>query len=223
MPDAHPQRSMFNIVGSVPAGSVTTDTTLPPTLRATAASEPGAGRDALTIDYGGDTSHIVVDRAERAAYVLGSQDNGWRKLDPLILMGGSGTESLNELFDAFVVGPITPAALAHATITPSAGLTRIMGGGFARRFDVEVPIEYLRPYGALQFADVTESTVDSESVPRSLTFQVYVTAEQHLALVTSKFTVGPQSYVLSQFFDRRPADVRIDLPSGVTADQVPTP
>ena len=138
-------------------------------------------------------------------------------------MEGSGTESLNELFDAFVVGPITPAALEHATITPSPGLMRIMGGGYARRFDVDVPIAYLRPYGALLFADVTEATVESESVPDSITFQVYVTAEQHLALVTSNFTVGPQSFVLSQFFDQRPANVRIELPTSVTAEEQPVP
>ena len=87
-----------------------------------------------------------------------------------------------------------------------------------------MPIEYLRPYGALLFADVTEATVNSESVPHSITFQVYVTSQQHLALVTSNFTVGPQSFELSQFFDQRPANVRIELPASATADEqlVPT-
>jgi hypothetical protein len=193
-------------------------------LRATAAIEPGSARDALTIVYGGDTSRFVVDRATQIVYLQRQQDNGdWRKLEPEVLMAGSGTESLNELFDAFVVGPITTPALEHATVTPSAGLMRIMGGGYARRFDVEVPIEYLRPYGALLFADVTEAAVESESVPHSITFQVYVTASQHLALVTSNFTVGPQTFVLSQFFDRRPANVRIELPEGVIAEDVPVP
>jgi hypothetical protein len=218
---ADPQRSMFNVVGSELTGSVTTGGTVPAPLRATAASEPGSARDALTIEFGGNTSQFVVDRTGQVVYVQRPQDEGnWRTLEPQVLMEGSGTESLNELFDAFVVGPITPAALEHATITPSAGLMRIMGGGFARRFDVEVPIAYLRPYGALLFADVTEATVDSDSGPESITFQVYVTADQHLALVTSNFTVGPQHFVLSQFFDQRPANVRIELPEGSTADEL---
>lgn len=220
---ADPQRSMFNIVGSDLTGSVTTGGTVAPPLRATAASEPGSARDALTVEYGGDKSRFVVDRAGQVVYILRAQDNGWRTLEPRVLMEGSGTESLDELFDAFVIGPITPAALEHATITPSPGLMRIMGGGYARRFDVDVPIEYLRPYGALLFADVTEATVNSESVPHSITFQVYVTSQQHLALVTSNFTVGPQSFVLSQFFDQRPANVRIELPASVTADEQPVP
>ena len=59
--------------------------------------------------------------------------------------------------------------------------------------------------------------------PDSITFQVYVTAEAHLALVTSNFTVGPQTFVLSQFFDRRPANVRIELPNAQVTSDVPVP
>ena len=127
------------------------------------------------------------------------------------------------MFDAFVTGPITPAALEHATITPSEGLMRIMGGGYARRFDVEVPIEYLRPYGALVFANVSDVTVDADAVPDSIEFQVYVNGQARSALVTSNFTVGPQTFALSQFFDRRPANVRIELPNAQVASDLPVP
>ncbi|HZB42528.1 MAG TPA: hypothetical protein VE487_16265 [Ilumatobacter sp.] len=213
MPGAEPQRSMFNIVGSELTGSVTSSGTASPPIRATAATEPGSARDALTLEYGANTSRFVVDRAGQLVYLLRQEDNGkWRALEPGMLMAGSGTASLNELFDAFVTGPLTPAALEHATITPSEGLMRIMGGGYARRFDVDVPIEHLRPYGALLFANVTEAAVASQSVPQSITFQVYVTREARLALVTSNFTIGPQMFALSQFFDQRPANVRIELP-----------
>ncbi len=151
VPGADPQRSMFNVVGSELVGSVTTGGSAPPPLRATAASEPGSARDALTIDYGGNTSRLVVDRHDQVVYALGSQDGGeWTTLEPHDVLAGTGTESLDELFNAFVTGPITPTAIEHATVTPSEGLMRIMGGGYARRFDVEVPIEYLRPYGAAQ-------------------------------------------------------------------------
>jgi hypothetical protein len=139
------------------------------------------------------------------------------------VLAGTGTESLDEFFNAFVTGPITPTALEHATVTPSEGLMRIMGGGYARRFDVEVPIEYLRPYGALLLANLSDGAVDSDAAPDAITFQVYVTAEQHLALVTSNFTVGPQTFVLSQFFDRRPANVRIELPNTQVTTDVPVP
>jgi hypothetical protein len=84
-----------------------------------------------------------------------------------------------------------------------------------------VPIEYLRPYGALLLASVSEGAVDADAVPDSITFQVYVTGEAHLALVTSNFTVGPQTFVLSQFFDRKPANVRIELPTPTADDQSP--
>jgi hypothetical protein len=224
MPGAEPQRSMFNIVGSDSAETATTEASEPQPIRATAAIEPGAARDALTMQYGGDTSRIVVDRAAQTVYIQRAEDDGaWRSVEPREFIAGTGTESLNELFDAFVTGPITTDALAHGTITPSDGLMRIMGGGYARRFDVEVPIEYLRPYGALLFANITDSAVDGSSAPDSITFQIYVAADAHLALVTSNFTVGPQTFVLSQFFDRRPANVRIELPTVVLTDDLRVP
>jgi hypothetical protein len=224
MPGAEPQRSMFNVVGSDLTGSATSGGTATPPLRATAASEPGSARDAMTVERGGYTSSLVVDRLGQVVYVLRPEDNGnWATLEQGIVLAGTGTVSLNDLFNAFVTGPITPAAMQHATITPSEGLMRIMGGGYARRFDVEVPIEYLRPYGALVFANVTDFTVDSDAVPDSITFQVYVNGEARLAFVTSNFTVGPRTFVLSQFFDRRPANVRIELPNAQVASDLPAP
>ena len=224
MPGAEPQRSMFNVVGSSPTDSATTGGSAPPPLRATATSEPGSARGAMTVEHGGYTSSLIVDRLGKVVYALRPEDNGnWTTLEPSIVLAGTGTVSLNDLFDAFVTGPITPAALEHATITPSEGLMRIMGGGYARRFDVEVRIEYLRPYGALVFANVSDFTVDSDAVPESITFQVYVNGEARLALVTSNFTVGVQTFVLSQFFDRRPANVRIELPNAQVASDLPVP
>ena len=193
MPGTEPQRSMFNVVESEATGDATTGGVASPPIRATAAFEPAAARDALTVEVGGDTSRLVVDRAGKLVYTLAAEDNAtWQTMQPAAVLAGTGAGSLDKLFDAFVTGPITPAALEHATITPSEGLMRIMGGGYARRFDVEIPIEYLRPYGALLFANITIGTVDTDAVPNSITFQVYVNGEARLALVTSNFTVGPQ-------------------------------
>jgi hypothetical protein len=222
MPGADPQRSMFNLVSSNLTGSATTGGTPLPPLRATASSEPVRARDALTIEYAGETRNLVVDRLGNVVYALTPEDNGiWNTIEPAAMLTGSGADSLDSLFDAFVTGPMTTSVLAHATITPSPGLMRIMGGGFARRFDVDVPIEFLRPYGALLFANVSDGTVDGDAVPDSITFQVYVTDEAHLALVTANFTVGPQYFVLSQFFDQRPANVRIEFPMSASVQTTP--
>jgi len=213
LPAADPQRSMFNVVSSNLIGSATTGGTPLPPVRATASSEPSSARDALTIEFGGESRRLIADRLEQVVYLLTPEDNGiWNTIEPTDLLDGTGTDSLDALFNAFVTGPITPSALEHATITPSPGLMRIMGGGYARRFDIEVPIEYLRPYGALLMANVTDGSVDADEAPETITFQVYVTGEARLALVTANFNVGPQNFALSQFFDRRPANVRIELP-----------
>ena len=223
MPAADPQRSMFNLVSSNLIGSATTGGTPLPPLRATASTEPNRARDALSIEFGGQTRDLVIDRLGRVVYVRTPEDNGiWNTLEPESILDGSGADSLGSLFDAFVTGPISSGVLDHATVTPSPGLMRIMGGGFARRFDVEVPIEYLQPYGALLFANVSRGTVDADAAPDTITFQVYVTDQAHLALVTANFTVGPQNFVLSQFFDQRPANVRIEFPTSASAESTPS-
>ena len=214
MPGAEPQRSMFNVVDSDSNGaSSTTSNSGADTLRATAMFQPGPARDALTIQIGGDTARLVVDRAEQVVYRLSPEDGAsWQTVDTQQVVLDTGTESLDALFDAFVTGPITQVALEHGAVTPWNELVRIMGGGSARRFDVEVPVQYLQPYGALLFANVTDKTVRSDVAPETITFQVYVTGHARLALVTANFDVGETTYVLSQFFDRKPANVKIDLP-----------
>ena len=61
----------------------------------------------------------------------------------------------------------------------------------------------------------------SQAVPDSITFQVYVTDQAHLALVTANFMVGQQYFVLSQFFDQRPANVRIEFPMSASVQTTP--
>jgi hypothetical protein len=213
---------MFNLVSSNLTGSATTGGTPLPPLRATASSEPNRARDALTIEYGGESRNLVVDRLGNVVYALTPEDNGiWNTIEPAAMLTGSGATSLDSLFDAFVTGPMTTSVLDHATITPAPGLMRIMGGGFARRFDVDVPIKFLRPYGALLFANISDGTVNGDAVPDSIKFEVYVTDKAHLALVTASFTVGPQYFVLSQFFDQRPANVRIEFPMSASVQTTP--
>jgi hypothetical protein len=209
------RRTMFRVIGSAPDGTgpVSANAMIQETLRATVANAPDTGRDRLRVEWGDLVSEMVVDRADQAVYGLFSTGDGtWRSIEPDSLTSGSGTDRLDTLFDAFVAGPITPATLERSTVTTSDDLVRIMGGVHARRFDVEVPLAALRPYGALVFANISSGTVASAAAPESITFQVYVTDQPALALVTAEFEVGSESFVMSQVFDRRPANVRIELP-----------
>ena len=215
VPGDVPRRTMFRIVGSAPDGTgpVSANARIQETLRATAANEPGTRRDRLTLEWGALESQMIVDRADEAVYGLFSKGDGtWRSIDPASLTGGSGTDRLDTLFDAFVAGPITPATLERSTVTASDGLLRIMGGVSARRFEIEVPLDALQPYGALVFANISTGTVANASAPEAITFQVYVTDQPALALVTAEFDVAGESFVMSQVFDRRPANVRIEVP-----------
>ena len=215
VPGADPQRSMFNVVGSEPRR----DRSRPAARRRHRCERrpPASRLGTRRADDPVRRQHLAAGRrpprpsrvhaAARRTTATGRRSNHttcWRAPAPSRWTSCSTPSS---------PARSRPPRSTHATVTPSDGLMRIMGGGFARRFDVEVPIEYLRPYGALLFANVSDGAVDSDAAPDAITFQVYVTAEAHLALVTSNFTVGPQNFVLSQFFDRRPANVRIELPT----------
>jgi hypothetical protein len=184
------------------------------TTRAIASNEPTAGLDSFTIQFGGSASHMIVDRGAQAIYKSG-EDGVWHAVDAQSVTEGTGSNSVDGLLDAFVAGPITPGAIEHARIAPSDAVVRLAGGAFARRYGVEVPIADLQPYGALVLANITSATVAAAGVPDTITFQVYVTDQPRLALVTSQFHVDDRSYVLSQFFDRQPADVLIELPAAV--------
>jgi hypothetical protein len=215
VPGDVPRRTMFRIVGSAPDGTgpVSANARIQETLRATAANVPDSGRDRLTLEWGDLVSEMVVDRADEAVYGLFSTGDGtWRSIESDSLTGGSGTDRLDVLFDSFVAGPITPTTLRHSTVTAADELVRIVGGVQARRFDVEVPVDQLQPYGALAFANISTGTVANASAPDTITFEVYVTSRPALALVTAEFEVAGESFVMSQVFDRRPANVRIELP-----------
>ena len=77
-----------------------------------------------------------------------------------------------------------------------------------------VPIDALRPYGILLLASVDDGAIADGLAPASITFDVYVTDQPALALVTARFEADGAAYLLQQFFDRRPANVLLELPAG---------
>jgi hypothetical protein len=61
------------------------------------------------------------------------------------------------------------------------------------------------------FAGEPGSVADADGGD-TISFQVYVTRQPALALVTSIFEVNGEPRAFTQMFDRRPANVRIELP-----------
>ena len=112
---------------------------------------------------------------------------------------------------------MTPRRRRPARVTPTDQLVRMAGGAFARRYDVVIPVESLRPVGGLLFADVADYSIINGLAPPAIRFQVYVTDQPAIALVVSLFEIDDNPRLFTQYFDRTPANVRIDLPP---ADQV---
>lgn len=185
------------------------------TADVTATNDPAAGRDELIVDRGtSGVVRFVADRLGGALYrELDAQAGRWGAVPPDRFIEGTGATSLDELFDAFATGPITPATLAVADIEAGDGLVRIDGGVPAREYTIRVPVDALRPYGLLLVANVSEDTVADGDVPPEIEFHAYVSERSRLALVTSTFDADGTRFLLQQFFDRRPASVIIDLPT----------
>jgi hypothetical protein len=178
-------------------------------------NDPGAGRDALRIERDvGEEAEIVTDRTTGTVYRTDTGIDGrWEQFDGGEFVDGTGATTVDALFDALVEGPITADSLATATsIAADDGLVRLDGGAIARRWHVVIPIDGLRPYGQLLLAGVSERTVTAGTAPSEIAFDAYVTDQGRLALVAGRFESDGVVYALEQYFDRRPANVIIDLP-----------
>ena len=213
VPGPEPTRAMFRISGLALVGSDLA--ARPASVSITASSDPQAGRDALTIEVGDTVSRTVVDRTSHTAYRSSPAlpEDVWAQFPESEVIEDTDAANVAELFDALITGPLTPDVLAAATVTPGDGLVRLGGGAIARRYDVVVTVDTIQPRGALMFAAALESLITSSDGLGTLSFEVYVTDQPALALVITEFEVDGEPRTFTQFFDQRPANVRIELPA----------
>ncbi len=132
---------------------------------------------------------------------------------PIGVPAAPGTNDLTALVDAIVAGPITSPVLESGTAVADDGLVELDDGSIARRYRVDVVIgDDVAPPAALTFATLDGSAVASGDLPHSLAFDVYVTDRPSLALITSRFEVGGEPIVFTQYFEQVPTGGRLGLP-----------
>lgn len=184
-------------------------------LDVTVSNDPDVGIDSLVVQGNvGERAEIVFDRATQSVLRTDSgMDGQWERFASDDFLAGTGSDQLDALFDSFATGPISPAAVAGGTVEPADGLVRLNGGAIARLYRVTVPVEALQPYGMMLIANVYEQTIAAGQTPATITFDAYVTDQPALALVTARFEVDDTVYLLQQYFDRRPANVLLELPA----------
>jgi hypothetical protein len=185
------------------------------TVSIVVASDPGAQLDSLTVESGDSVSRSIVDRAASRVYTStpALPQDRWAQFSESEVIDGSGTATLGELFDALVTGPITAELMASASVTPSDGLVRLGGGAIARRYDLDVAIGAIDPPGVLLLL-APPGQLRGADGSTTVELQVYVTSQPALALVTGTFQASGRPLSFVQMFDRRPANVRIDVPTG---------
>ncbi len=214
-PSADAMRAIFEIAGPREDPIDIDPEILDSTVSVVVASDPGAQLDSLTVQFGDSVSRSIVDRAAAAVYTStpALPEDRWAQFSESEVIDGSGAASLSQLFDALLTGPITAELLAAASVTPSDGLVRLDGGAIARRYDLDVALGAIEPPGVLSFLSPPGELRGADG-SATVQFQVYVTSQPALALVTGVFQASgrPRSFV--QLFDRRPANVRIDVPTG---------
>jgi hypothetical protein len=187
----------------------------------TAAHDPVNGHDELIVDRGlAGVVHVIADRADGTLYRAVDEyaGGGWLVVAADRFIEGTGASSLDELFDAFASGPVTPEVLAAGTIEPFGAPVTLPDGTVARPYTIEVRTTALRPYGLLLVANVAEETVADGSVTDTVVLQAYVTDDARLALVTAVIDADGGRFLIQQRFE--PADdVSVEIP---TADQIVT-
>ena len=185
------------------------------TVSIVVASDPAAQLDSLTVESGDSVSRSIVDRAASRVYTStpALPEDRWAQFSESEVIEGSGAATLGELFDALVTGPITADLMASASVTPADGLVRLDGGAIARRYDFEVAIDAIEPRGVLMLL-APQGQLRGADGSATVEFQVYVTSQPALALVTGTFQASGRPLSFVQLFDRRPANVRIDVPTG---------
>ena len=177
--------------------------------------DPQAGRDSLLIERNvGETARIITDRSQQLVF---RTDTGlgdrWERLPGESFVNGTRADTIDELFDSLVTGPITSDVVAAATaVVPDDRLVQLDDGRFARAHLIVVPLDAIRPYGLLLFANIFEGTVDDGEVPESLEFTAYVTDASQLALVTVRFEAAGVVFALTQSLDDSPDQMEIELP-----------
>jgi hypothetical protein len=203
-----PMRTKLRIDGIQQTGLFRTS------LDVTVSNDPTAGIDSIAVQGNvGERAELVLDRATESVFRTDNgMDGRWEQFPTDEFLVGTGTDRIDALFDSFATGPISPAAVAGGTVEPADGLVRLNGGAIARLYRVIVPVEALQPYGLLLVANVYDESIANGLAPESITFDVYVTNQPALALVTARFEVDQTVYLLQQFFDRRPANVLLELP-----------
>lgn len=187
----------------------------------TTVHDPVDGHDELIVDRGlAGVVHVIADRAGGDLYRAVDEyaGGGWLVVDADRFIDGTGAATLDELFDAFASGPVTPGALAASTIEPSGAPVTLPDGTVARPFTIEVPTTALSPYGLLLLANVAEATVADGSAPATIELQAFVTEDDRLALVTAVIDADGGRFLIQQRFE--PADdVDVEIP---TPDQIVT-
>jgi hypothetical protein len=203
-----PMRTKLRLDGIEGSGSYRT------AFDVTASNDPAAGIDSIVIQGNvGERAEVMFDRTGQSVFRTDfGMDGRWEQLPIDAFVVGTGTDVVDTLFDAFATGPISAAAVAAATVEPADGLVRLNGGAIARQYRVTVPNDALQPYGILLLAGIDDGAVDDGRAPVSITFDVYVTDQPALALVAARFESDGTVYLLQQFFDRRPANVLLELP-----------
>lgn len=167
------------------------------TAEAFVTSDPERSRDSIDLAWNvGAPARFVTDRVTDTVYRTDESLEGrWEELPGERFINGTGADTLGALIDEMLTGPITARTLAAADVEAADTLVVLDTGQVARPFTVTVPIQALRPYGILLFAQIADETVADGTAPDSITFTAYVSGAR-LALVTTRFETDDTVFVL---------------------------
>jgi hypothetical protein len=146
-------------------------------------------------------------------------DEQWLPIDDRLLAESVGIDSVGVFYHRLLIGPIRPATLSSATVTPGDYVLFDDGISTARAFDVEVPGALIPEWQLYVFGPTNEFLPSDR--PSRLNYSVYVDGRNQIRRIVGLSDLGgiPQLIVhdLATLAERFP----IDLPDPATINTGP--
>lgn len=171
--------------------------------------DPVLDRYRIVVDAGGDAREAVIDvPGNRTLFI--APDGSVTEQSNDQLLDDVGTETVNEFFDALLLGPLRPESF-NAAATRGRGLVTVDDVRVAREFATVVEGDLVPEWQIHAFGPVYEFR--PEDRPATLEYTVYVSEAGDIVQVDGRSLIADVPQLVSHRITEPPGGIRIDLPT----------
>lgn len=180
-------------------------------LNAVIARSPSGDRYRLLVDGAAPPVELIVDLELGVSFVSVAGDE-WRQLpNDEILDGGDG--ELRSFLDVLLLGPVRPATVSGASVTPGEYVLLTDGSRIARRYDIVIDASDAPIWARYRLGPAADAPPPAAGEP--FTIAAYVDEWGDLVQVDGVVAIGPTEQLSLHTVSILPSDFEIALPDVV--------